>query len=138
MINTWPDHHGQQIVVSQFSPAIMDAKLHMALMMSHDYAAALRFGSKFENRICTDQLRAMGKSKRYTAWQKSVFEAIPCQAIWCRDDLRAMGYEAVQGPFCEENDGLFYRVYPCQHPDAVEARRKHTEVVEQALAEPQL
>jgi hypothetical protein len=138
----WEDQYGHVVNLGLSSPALIDQFMEQAMQRAMDYAAAAKLGKdQFQERVCTDQIRQMCKSKRFTPWEKYVAVAAPCRALRCRNDLIAMGYQVPAWcPLCEkEEDSLYHRAYECAHPDAVQARRgTPVELLDAARAEPQL
>jgi len=120
----WRDEHSNEVHLGKVSPKLMAMKLKSATSRQHEVNA----GSWMclEHRATVEQIRTMLRSSKYSAWEKYIFKVAPCGAIWCRDVLRARGYECTTCcPLCgEAEDSLFHRAWQCQHHSAVDARNQ--------------
>ena len=65
----WTDHYSQHIWIQEISPAMLDEKMQRSMMRANEFAAADMYGKEFDDRLCTDQIRAMCRSKRFSPWE---------------------------------------------------------------------
>ena len=117
------------IALGEHSPKMIASKLKEAMQVVHEKAAAVSLGAdNFGGRICTDVPRALCRSRKTDAWSRYLIKSANVGGLWTRDRSAAAGHKtSTSCPLCLVcQDSLRHRVWQCQHPQAVQARKLHS------------
>ena len=125
------------------SPALIQYQVHQSVTRSIQHRiAANTLDTKLEGkRVDTDILCTFLRSRAKNALtfrEKVTLKCVAANAFWTAKRLNEAGL--IDSPLCPLcncglEDTIFHRAWECQHPDVVEARKRHAgqELIRQAL-----
>ncbi len=125
------DDRGEELPLTKVTPAMLADLLREATRRALENYIGGKLASEDEEfrgrRACVDHLsRQLATDKRITREGRAAVMSVACNAVMTYSRAVALGY-MVQDicPMCGcAGDTIRHRVWECQHPDAVEARRR--------------
>ncbi len=125
------DDWGEELALTKITPAMLSDMLHAASRRALEHYVGGRFAVDDEEfvgrRICIDQVREqLRNDRKLTREGRAAAASVICNAVMTYSRAVGLGYLVIDRcPMCGcAGDTLRHRIWECQHPDVVEARRR--------------
>ena len=128
-LDTWKDDRGVELDLKLYSPKLFETMMRNGVQRLAERQLAHKIADPaLEGRsACIDPARNYIQQRKRSCKEKSAVATVSTNALWSKDKLIAAGYE-VESPMCDmcgqHRDSLHHRLWLCEHPAAVAARRK--------------